>query len=89
MTNDEKQKWKDKHGKSVGDSLREYALEYVGKPIDNMLKYVCLHKNSFRRQMWGQIQTEIKDPGLSCDRRIWVQFPQWAMQEDPTPLTIQ
>lgn len=51
MTNDEKQKWKDKHGKSVGDSLREYALEYVGKPIDNMLKYVCLHKNSFRRQM--------------------------------------
>lgn len=38
MKDDQLSEWREKSGKSASESLREFALEYVGKPIDNMLR---------------------------------------------------
>ncbi|EDO28640.1 predicted protein [Nematostella vectensis] len=37
---DEANKWRTKYGKTASESLREFALEYVGKPIDNLFRYL-------------------------------------------------
>ena len=39
MKDDQLSEWQGKYGKSASESLREFALEYVGKPIDHMLRY--------------------------------------------------
>ena len=39
MKDDQLSEWKGKYGKSASESLREFALEYVGMPIDHMLRY--------------------------------------------------
>jgi len=41
MNESQMSEWRTKYGKSVSESLREFALEYVGKPIDYMLRYGC------------------------------------------------
>ena len=41
MNDDQLSEWRRKYGKSASESLREFALEYVGKPIDYMLRYGC------------------------------------------------
>ena len=30
--------WKKDSGKTVNESIREYALEYIGKPIHNVIR---------------------------------------------------
>ncbi|XP_001632923.2 uncharacterized protein LOC5512641 isoform X1 [Nematostella vectensis] len=37
---DEANKWRAKYGKTASESLREFALEYVGEPIDNLFRYL-------------------------------------------------
>ncbi|KAK3707602.1 hypothetical protein QZH41_017865, partial [Actinostola sp. cb2023] len=32
--------WQEKYGKSVNESLQEFVLEYVGKPINNLFRYL-------------------------------------------------
>lgn len=42
MKGDQLTEWKTKSGKSVNASLHEFALEFIGKPIDRMLRYfIC------------------------------------------------
>ena len=41
MKDDQLRDWEGKHGKSASESLREFVLEFVGKPIASMLRY-CL-----------------------------------------------
>lgn len=38
LVNDSKESilWEKKYGKSVNESLREFVLEYIGKPIDGL-----------------------------------------------------
>ena len=38
LVNDSKESilWEKKYGKSVNESLREFVLEYIGKPIDDL-----------------------------------------------------
>ena len=38
--------WKMKHGKSVKESLKQFVVEYVGKPIQHALRWVCIIVNS-------------------------------------------
>ncbi|KXJ22647.1 uncharacterized protein LOC110252025 [Exaiptasia diaphana] len=33
-------KWEQKHEKSVNESVREFLVDYVGKPLDNLFKYL-------------------------------------------------
>ena len=40
ITADQLNEWKDKHNKTVNQSIQEYAVEYVGKPIHNFLRQV-------------------------------------------------
>ena len=40
MKADQLTEWKAKSGKSVNESLHEFILDHVGKPIDRMLRYV-------------------------------------------------
>lgn len=40
MNDDQLSKWQGKYGKSASESLREFALEYVGKAIDHMLRFI-------------------------------------------------
>ena len=49
MKDDKLKDWQAKYGKSVNASLREFILEYVGKPINDMLRYcfVSVHYNVF------------------------------------------
>lgn len=47
MKDDQLSEWRGKFGKSASESLREFALEYVGKPIDYMLRYGSCDTNLF------------------------------------------
>jgi len=40
ISNMKDDEWRGKFGKSASESLREFALEYVGKPIDYMLRFI-------------------------------------------------
>ncbi|XP_068722705.1 uncharacterized protein [Montipora capricornis] len=42
LANDPKESilWERKYGKSVNESLREFVLDYIGKPIDDLFTYV-------------------------------------------------
>lgn len=40
ITADQLNEWKDKHNKTVNQSIQEYAVEYVGKPIHDFLRQV-------------------------------------------------
>ena len=37
---DDLTKWKDDKGKTVNESIREHALEYIGKPIQKVIRQV-------------------------------------------------
>ena len=49
MKADQLSEWRVKYGQSASDSLREFALEYVGKPIDYMLRYGCCETALFKK----------------------------------------
>ena len=40
MSIEERNVWKVKHGKSVTESLRQFVIELVGKPIERLLRLV-------------------------------------------------
>ena len=41
ITKDMNNKWKDDHnGKSVKQSLSDYLVEYVGEPMNKLLRYI-------------------------------------------------
>jgi len=42
MKDDQLSQWRGKFGKSASRALQEFAVEYVGKPIDYMLRCGCL-----------------------------------------------
>ena len=31
--------WKNENGKTVNESIREYAVKYIGKPIHDVIRY--------------------------------------------------
>ena len=40
----EEENWQNQHGgKSVNDSIREFALEHIGKPMDALFRYFPTH----------------------------------------------
>ena len=48
ITDEMEMSWKSKHdGKSVNESLKEYLVEYVGKPITDLFRYVS--------RLWHQL----------------------------------
>ena len=51
-------KWKDDKGKTVNESIREHALEYIGKPIQKVIRQVsrlcaCVSPRLFREFKQG------------------------------------
>lgn len=68
MKDEQKSEWSAKFGKSASESLREFALEYVGKPINDMLRYGFFDtdiSNIFRitnRHAWSAKRLGAKKP---------------------------
>lgn len=39
ITDDMKNQWKDQTGKTVKQSMTDYLVEYMGKPMNQLLRY--------------------------------------------------
>jgi len=39
ITDDMKNQWKDQTGKTVKQSMSDYLVEYMGKPMNQLLRY--------------------------------------------------
>ena len=38
LTSSNLDKWEKENGKTVNESIREYAVEYIGKPIQDVIR---------------------------------------------------
>ena len=71
-------KWKDDKGKTVNESIREHALEYIGKPIQKVIRQVsrlcaCVSPRLFREfKQWCTLPPY--PPPITAEVQPWIKI---------------
>lgn len=64
---DDLTKWKDDKGKTVNESIREHALEYIGKPIQKVIRQVSRLCAYVSPQLFREFKQECTPPPISAE----------------------
>ena len=68
LQSDDLTKWKnDNGGKTVNESIREHALEYIGKPIQKVIRQVSRLCASISPQLFREFKQECTPPPISAE----------------------
>ena len=64
ITEEVDEAWKEKHGKNVSDTVKDYLLTYLGEPLHQLIRYIL--SAYFKPYIWWDVKCITRHFGHAC-----------------------
>lgn len=65
ITKEVDEAWKEKHGKNVSDTVKDYLLTYLGEPLHQLIRYIlCAYLKPYT---WWDVNCTARQCGYAAN----------------------